>query len=184
MTPQTVWHDAAGPLTLNADQTNFSGYTHRQIIAAGSLNHTGLLYVRVTFAAAAAQALTIGVAYIGQAADSGDAYDFAATPTELLFSGGHGFAIAAGASIVSDQTTFSIPSGKNLIVSFYVSGDATHDDVRGVAAQSGWTNYWKLANDPATVNTSGYTLNSTKVVAAVSRIETASLFTPRMMNII
>ena len=183
MTIQTFWKDSAGPITLNADQ-NFPGYTVRQIIQTGQLLRTGGRAVRVTFEASSINGLSVASAYIGRVADAGDAYDFASTPTQLKFSTANGFSIAGGASIVSDIATFSILAGKHLLVSFYVDGAGGRDSLRGVATQAGWYNYWKLANDPATVDATGYTLNSTKVIAAVKRVEIEIEYIPKVINII
>ncbi len=130
-----------------------------------------MVYVRVTFKSSSDSPLTIGNAYIGQAADAGDAYDFQTTPVELLFSGVSGFAIAANTTIVSDAAVYSIPSGKNLVVSAYCSGDASHGNVMKDNTSAGWSNYYKLANDASTVNATGYISNTGAHVVAVSLIE-------------
>jgi len=170
----TTWLTAAGPITGDGDVTNETGITRRQIINTAQISNTGLAFVRVTFESAAGQAWTISNAYIGHAASSGDVYDFESTPTELLFSGASGFAIALGTQKVSDQTTFTIQASKNLIISYYTSGDASHDDIRIKATQTGWTNYLKAANDPSTVNATGYTLASNAVLG-VMKVEVGSL---------
>ena len=157
----TTWTTAASA-TGDADVDAQSGFTHRVLIASAALSGTGQQYVRVTFEASSAQALTVGNAYIGTAADAGDAYDFAAAPTTLTFSGAAGFAINAGASIVSDKIAYSITAGKNLIVSFYVSGDATHDSLRYDASIANWTDYYKEASDAATVDATGYSTVATR----------------------
>lgn len=169
-----TWVNAAGPITGDGNSTDWSGYTIRQVIASGQISNTGETYVRVTFESSSAQALTISKAYIGHAAAAGDAYDFESAPTELKFNTGlSGFAISSATQIVSDQTTFSIQASKNLIVSFYVSGDATRDDIRQKVTQTGWTAYYRLlANDEATVNASAYSTGA--AVLGVMRVEAGS----------
>lgn len=167
------WVDAAGPLTGNADDNANSGYTHRVLIAAAAISNSGLTYIRVTFESSSVEAWTIDKAYIGQAADAGDAYDFQTTPTQLLFSGSPGFAIALGTQKVSDQTTFTIPAGKNIIVSFHTSGDSSHDSIRRKTSQANWTTYYKSGDDAATINATGYgTIATTS--EGVMRIEAGS----------
>lgn len=167
----TNWFNSAGPLTGDENNVDWSGFTIRQLIASAQISYTGLTYVRVTFESSGAQALTIDKAYIGHAATSGDPYDFESTPTQLLFSTSAGFAINAGTQKVSDTLTFSVQASKNLIVAFHVSGDATHDDVRAKATQTGWTAYYKTSVDEAaTVNVTGYS-TSAKAALAIMRIE-------------
>ena len=107
-----------------------------------------------------AQAWTISKAYIQTAAAAGDVYDFSATPLPLLFSGSTGFAIASSTEIVSDPLVFSIPKDQNIVISYYTSGDATHDGIRGKVAVPNWVVYYKSGDDAATVDTSGYDLSS------------------------
>ena len=170
-----TWVNAAGPLTGDADSANWAGFTLRQLIGSAQISNTGMTYCRVTFEASSAQAFTISKAYIREAADAGDAVDFAGTPVQLLFSGSAGFALAAGASVVPDTAVFSIPASKNLVISMYVSGDSSHDDVRRKTTITGWDTYYHSAtDDAATVDVTGYVLWNANSAQAVLRVEVAS----------
>lgn len=151
----TQWLNAySASLDTDANATT-TNYTWRIIFPTALLSNTGNPYVRVTFKASSSEALTLDPCYIGQKADSGDAYDFQAAPVQLLFGGNAGFAIAAGATQVSDSAAFSIPAGKDIIVSFYTSGDASHN---GFLRQTVATiaSYYKSGSDASTQNATGY----------------------------
>jgi hypothetical protein len=155
--------------TITTDNTS-ANITTRQLISSAGLSNLGYLY-RVTFKAGA-EGLKIGAAYIGQASDSGDAYDFINTPTQLLFSGAWNCEIAANGSIVSDQAALVLPAGKNLIISFYTSTDTTKDTTKYVATLTNWQYYYKSGNDASTVDATGY---STGVaVNGISLIESTT----------
>lgn len=146
----TTWLTAVAA-TLNADG-GWSGYTPRNIISSSVISNAGLAYVRVTFKSGVAGGMVVSNAYIGQKADTGDVYDFKSTPVELLFSGVSGFSIGANTSIVSDSAAFSIPSGKDIIVSLYISSGYA----RVNNSVTGWSNYYSSGNSAGTVNASGY----------------------------
>ena len=160
---------------LDADtQWGAKPTTIRQVIAAAAISNAGLDKVRVTFrSGASGEGLSISSAYIGQAADSGDAYDFQSTPVQLKFSGNNGFDIAVNSTITSDEAVFSIPAGKNIVVSFVVD-DSAADNTRYKATLSNYQYYLKTStDDAATVNTSGYTTGAD--AAAISLIESTEL---------
>lgn len=167
------WLNVYGPITGDENNVDWSGYTIRLLVNSAQISNTGLSKVRVTFESSSAQALTIDAAYIGHAAAAGDAYDYESTPTQLLFSGSGGFAISSGTQKVSDEVAFSVQSSKNLIIAYHVSGDATHDDVRAKATQTGFTSYYKSANEAGTVDVTGYS-TSAKAILGVMRVEAAA----------
>jgi len=168
-----TWATAAST-TGDAD-TAAANYTIRQIITSGALSNTGKHFVRVSFEASSADVFAITKAYIGLAADSGDAYDFAATPTQLLFSGAATFEIAAGQTKVSDAAGFYSVAGKNIIVSFHIANDAAKDNVRVDSSIAGWSWYSILGDDAATVNTTGYGAENANKAFGVMKVETGSL---------
>lgn len=172
-----TWVTGVNP-TLNADSAGWNGYTIRQYFAAAVLSNSGLQIARVTFTASSAQALTITNAYIGNGASSGDAYDFESTPVQLTFdSGSASKAISAGQSATSDTVNFSYGSGKNLVVSIYIAGGTSVDDVRTASGLgASYVAYYKVANDAATVDATGYSTGS-GIVYAVDLVEFASNYT-------
>ena len=145
--------------TLAADNVNTGGTTWRFGIPNADISNTGLSYVRVTCHSASAVAWTLGNMYIGQKADSGDYYDFQAAPTQVTFSSGSaGFAIGADSTIVSDTISFSIPAGKDLIISLYGS-NTSNDGIRiSVAGVHSGSTYYKAGSEAATQNATGYSL--------------------------
>ena len=164
-----TWADAWTAVFNDTDEATWTNYTMRHVISTSAIVNTGT-HCRVQFTAPAI-GLSLYHAYIGLRAGAGDSYDFAATPTELLFSGASGFSgLAGGATIFSDDTLFTIDDTTDLVVSFRFQSDGAK---RGtVAANSGVTAFYKNANDAATVNATGYTSNSR--IANISKIQVHS----------
>ncbi|RWD17023.1 MAG: hypothetical protein EOS75_03850 [Mesorhizobium sp.] len=153
---------------LDTDDVGWNGYTLRQVINSAVMANTGLSKVRVSFNAASG-GMVIGNAYIGMAAGSGDAYDFAGTPSELLFSGGSGVTVPSNGTSVSDELTFTILPGGNLVISLQFTGGA---DTKRKDPLTGWQSYYKSGADAATVNASGYT--TWKSALCISLVEAAA----------
>jgi len=164
------------PVASAALDTNAAGLaniTFRQRIENAGLSNSGLPKWRVTFMSGAAEGLNISKAYIAQAADSGDPYDYAGAPTQLLFSGNPNTTIAAGGTAISDDTTFSFASGKNLIVTFVVANDGSNDSAKYKVTLANWQYYFMAGDDAATVDATGYT-TATNDAIGVSLIEAFS----------
>ncbi len=143
---------------LDTDQNGWDGFTLVQRFEAAALTMPSgnILTMTVRFEAAAAEGLTITNAYIGHAAASGDAYDFSATPVQLLFSGSGSVAISAGATATSDSASFVYDKTSALLIAYYVGGGASVDSLRKKTGLSNINRYAKAANDAATVNKTGY----------------------------
>jgi hypothetical protein len=156
--------------SLDSDGAGLANITFRQRIEAAGLTNAGLEKWRVTLMAGSTEGLNISKAYIGQAADSGDAYDFAGTPTQLLFGGNANILIGAGSTTISDEVLFTLTSGKNLIISFFIANDTAHDIAKYKTTLANWQYYFKVGDDAATVNATGYT-TATNDAIAVSLIE-------------
>lgn len=159
-----------GSYAFSSNSPGWGGYTSRLVIPSSVLLPASK--VRFTLRGPTSGAnLVIANAYVGLSATSGDAYDFASSPTPLLFSGGAGVTINVGASVVTDDTTLSIPSGRNLVLSTqYTSGDQSLNTV-----PAGFARYFKLGSDASTVDASGYTSSAPGTAYSVSKIE---LFVP------
>ena len=102
--------DATWQSTLNTDDAgNQANRTFRQVLTAADISNSGHL-VRAqlcTKLSATANILQLDNVSIG--VRSGSTADYTSIPTELLFSGGHGFtSISAPAAIISDWTIFSL----------------------------------------------------------------------------
>lgn len=150
---------------------DLNGYNVRIVIAASALSVSGtIVKVRFTPRSSGGSNLVVNAAYIGEKAAAGDAYDFAAAPTQLLFSGSGGFTATPGTSVSSDELTFTLDETKNYIISYSMNAAS---NVRFGAA-SGWDTYFKAAAaaDVNTANVTGYTADA-GVSYAVDLIQVA-----------
>lgn len=92
---------------------------------------TGPTQVRVTFSSRTGSSGTkVNNVSIGLQAPSGDLYDTAATPVELLCSGVSGFNLTAGTSITSDWANLAISTTAGVVFSVSQAGN-----------DAGWVNY-------------------------------------------
>lgn len=147
----------------NTTSSSWAGYTLRQVIPASELLTCAKL--RITFGASYDNVVcAVGAAYIQKQAPSGDLYDFSTTPVQITVGGSNSFAIAGTA--VSDPISLAVTSGDILVLSVYFTSGypQIYTTLAGVGS------YYRNANDPSTVNTSGYT-NSAGRVVCLQRIE-------------
>jgi len=169
-----AWLNVYDPITGDIETGNWSGYTLRQVIGSAQISNTGFTQCRVTFGCGTSEGAIIGTAYIGHAASSGDAYDFDGSQVQLKFSGTNSATISANGSVVSDTATFTIASGKNLVVAFWV-GSAASDGLRRKGTISGYDYYYLNSgtSDAHTSDTSGYSPVGTSA-NTVFRVESFS----------
>jgi len=107
-TPITSWSD-----TLDTNTGSYTGFTWRQIAAAGSISTSGK-YIRVSLEASSAEGLDIdNVAIVER---DGSTANGTTTPTEILFSGTSGINIAAGATEVSDWLEYPLDETKDYLL--------------------------------------------------------------------
>lgn len=100
---------------------------------------------------------TVDKMYIGEAAASGDAYDFAATPVQVTFAGLTTVSIPANGSTVSDLITLTTDGTKNIVISYYIASGQT----AAISAGSllNWNSYYIAGDNAAAVDaTTGYTV--------------------------
>ncbi len=148
----TVSSSTIASKSLSGNLGGISSQTIRQLISSSVLQTTGTGPVRVTFGAGSGGA-SLSSAYIGMAAASGDAYDFASTPVQIKFSGATSKSFSTDQSITSDPVILNVESGKNLLISFYLtSGNVNFENYADVNRDI----YVKAANETATVNVTGY----------------------------
>lgn len=145
---------------LDANNASLNGNTFvaRLEVAALTLPSSPIIQMRCRFEAASiTEGLIITNAYIGHAAAAGDAYDFLATPVQLLFSGAADISIGIGATATSDWASFAYNKTSALLISYYVGGGTGQDSAREKTGLGGnITRYLKAANDAATVDKTGY----------------------------
>lgn len=95
-----------------------SGYAMRQRIEAAAITGNGPTCT-VELIAHGSNDLPIDQAYIGQAASSGNNWDFDGNQVQITFDGGNsGTTVSAGTTVVSDDISFSIDDTEALIVAF------------------------------------------------------------------
>jgi hypothetical protein len=129
--------------TLNAAGSGWENYSVRLLPDALS---AGGAQIRVTFQATAATTFTADRASIGIVAGSGNVWDTAAVPVELLFSGVGGFSVASGGEITSDwaDLTTSVSSEVVVIIDIASSnGNPRRDTATGTKNST----YIKSASD-------------------------------------
>lgn len=143
--PYTMSHSFNGDANLRfvLPQTDFSADRTR---------------VRVKIQAGTTSALVVTGCFFGQQATTGDAYDFAAAPTRLTFSGGsNGVSIPTGTSVWSDWVDFALDQTKGHILSVGASGGSW-----SAASGTGHQTYFSLGASASagTVNVTGYSSDS------------------------
>lgn len=127
-------------------------------IEAAQLSNLGSGPLEVVFKASNAEFLGITSAYIGHAAASGDSYDFEAAPTQLFFNGGSGIVITPfGASAVGVAASFTVQSGKALLIAYGVENNADRDGA-ATGGATGWSSFYKAAaaSEAGVVNKTGF----------------------------
>lgn len=141
------------------DVTGFSSYTVATKIR-NTENKIGGSRYRLQFRAPNASNGSVSAVYIGLAATSGQAYNFASTPTQVTFGGKTSLTLTAKKTFTSDPIIGDFNPSQAYIVAMNVSSSAlrryTGNPARGV------TSYYKAATSEAgTVSkASGYTAQS------------------------
>ena len=149
------WLVAAQSAASDVDVGSWNGYTSVQVIGSAEISNTGKQFFRVSISAASGASFTFANMYV-EHQGAGDAYDFAASPTQVTFDGGSaGATVGAGTTKVSDLIEFTIDSGKALVVAFYCG--SVKDDMACRNVEANWSSYWKLGSDAITVDKTGYT---------------------------
>jgi hypothetical protein len=149
-------------------------FTVRQVLNSSVwLAGNGGTKARFTFQSnTAGGSLVLSAAYFGQQAGSGDVYDFATTPSQILFSGsGSGTVSSGGATLLSDELVLSFDTSKNYVLSMDQGNTAGQGSPGAEVTHSGASVYTKIADDGATVDASGYSLNGSVAVSGIAKIE-------------
>lgn len=97
------------------------------ILASGSI-------IRLKVEAAPTGAATLSATYIGRSATSGDAWDFAATGTQVTWNGGvASLTMEAGQSYLSDEITFDLTDTESVSVAMNVASGSYLRFCSGIA---------------------------------------------------
>lgn len=152
-------------LSSSGNSNGWGGYTLRSVIPASDLIAGSKLRL-ILRGASSGTDLAVSKAYIGLQAASGDAYDFATAPVQVLVGGSGSFSVPTGATVTSDEILLSIDGTKNLVLAVAcTAGDmATH-------SRTDWMKYEKAGSDAATVDTSGYSPPTSHYSYLVSKVE-------------
>lgn len=162
---QIPWADASSWVP-NASNSTWGGYTARMRLASSLF--PALSKLRLQFQCRDAL-ITVADVFVGKAATTGDSYDYDTTPTRVLTLGANGFTLQSTQSVVTDAVNLSLAAADDLLISVYYT---TATQVAVPAANpTGWTTWYKNANDAATVNATGYTSFGSPV--SVSKVEYA-----------
>lgn len=103
----------------NGMTANWGNYTVRSFFGRGNLL-ANATKIRFTFTSHAGATLEINKAYAGNSAEN----IYSVAPTQMFFGGSPSIIINPGASVVSDDITFSYNGLSDLCVSFYIPGSA------------------------------------------------------------
>lgn len=151
--------------TPHGNSTGWGAYTARQIF--GSSVMVAGSKIRLTLRALGAGVpVNIGNMYAGVQASSGNVYDFAATPQQVLFSGSGTLSMTGDSSVVSDEIILPISSGQGLVVAAYFNGTT----ILAINGVPGSDNHYKSGNDASTVDGSGYTVSGNSR-ALITKVE-------------
>lgn len=146
------WRTAFDQGTASSNSGGWSGYTMRTVIDKSLLGGSATK-LRITFLGGFVASAEITKSYVQIRAASGDAYDFASTPAQVLFSGSANATLAANTQLVSDEVTLSIDGLSDLVVSVY-SGSTTSISGGYSNSLAGTTvnGFYTSGDDAATVN--------------------------------
>jgi len=107
---------------LTGQSAGWQGQTLRQRFEPDAINFVAPGTISVRFEFAPGTSGSLDAAYIGEAAASGDPYDFDGGQVQLKFGGLNSKAVSGAQTVSSDLMTFSYDPNKALIVSAAFSG--------------------------------------------------------------
>lgn len=153
----TVWTPATLP-NFNAGDSGYTGYTLRQNIGAALIPGNG---TKIRFSVLGGyndSGWAITKCYIGLKG-SGN-YDFATTPTQVLFGGNTSVVAPSGTKQWSDEITLSVTTSDSLVIAFYTgAGNGAQDSFSRYVTNtaSSFLAAYKAGDDAVTQTVSGYT---------------------------
>jgi hypothetical protein len=143
--------------THNNNSGGWIGYTLVVVFETAALNLPGdsITDVRLTFRNPTSEGCDLAKVYVGHGASSGDAYDFAATPVQVLFGGSGTVSLGTSSPTTSDWTSFAYDKTSRFVISWYISSSV--DTMIYRASVSNVSSYYRAGDEAATVNKSaGY----------------------------
>jgi hypothetical protein len=142
-------------ISLNTDSNTLISTTwvNRFEVAGLTLPSQQLISIQFVFQASSASgSFVITNAYVGHGTGTNN-YAFAATPTQLLFSGSAGVTISQGTSVTTDMCFFQYDKTDALLVAYYA---VSASFCRCVVSGTNISYYYKAGSDAATVAKTGY----------------------------
>lgn len=148
---------SAFSLALDTNSPGWNGWTIVNVfeVAGLTLPAGSITHVRATFQKAVSEGYSIGSCYVGHKASSGDAYDFASTPTQMLFGGSGSKTVTTTADEVTDWIEFVYNKTSGLTFAWYINSAV--DSLIYKGGQTTRQMWYKGANEPSTVNKTGFT---------------------------
>lgn len=160
--PEGTWTPTFSNALAEHVMTGFFGQNLRINIPASLLSLSGN-WVRLTFKAHPGVPARVDGAYIGDAALSGNPYDYAATNNaEITFDeGSTGVTVPAGSSTTSDPIEFTFDEAKAKVIAVHFSPIGIGNSGISAGDLSGVNGYLRFAADETSVaDVSGYSLAS------------------------
>jgi hypothetical protein len=124
---------AAFTATHSIDDYGYTGYSVRVVLNSSLLGAVSGAYTTITFESGAETSnCVVTSCWIGEAAPSGNAYNFDGNQVQVTFSNGSpSFVMGQGNQIFeSDPVAFTFNSAKNLIIAFAFSGSADYESAQ------------------------------------------------------
>jgi hypothetical protein len=146
---------------LTTENASWANYTLRQSILS-ALIPAAFTQVRFSVRGGIAEGITITNAYIG--IRGAGAYDFAATPTPVLWGGSASKLAAIGTTEMCDPVTLTRAAGEDIVIAFFMGAGTGANDTFfffGTGSARNYSAKYKSGgNDAATLVASGYSATS------------------------
>lgn len=126
-------------------------------VFSGGLARTGNI-VKVRMRASTAGPVTVSACYIGLAATSGDAWNFASSPTQLTWSGSSSVTLTADLESDSDQVAFAV-TGASIAIAMNITALGWNRFRTGLS--SDYVRYFKSGVSEAASTTKGASYTAT-----------------------
>jgi hypothetical protein len=144
------WQTVRASFTVDTDSSGWFGWTARERVLASSLTDVSGSQIRISVKASTVGQLKIAKMYVD--VRGAGTYDFAGTPTQVLFGGSASVLVSTGAIQASDAVSFAYDGTSDLIISMYHDGAAGYQGATTTARSTLWQ---KSGDDAATVTPSG-----------------------------
>lgn len=126
---------------------------------------------RITVTGPSSGSLPLLAVYIGNAATSGNAYDFDGSQVQVLFGGSGSRTVATAEVVVSDDIAFSVTGSKSILIAANFGAGSAGASIAGLGGN--YITYFNPGAQAATTSKSaGYTIESGRIYS-MFKIEVA-----------